>query len=84
MSPRASRALAGPGAVAALAAALLIAPLAGCGRVLGPPPLPPPTGVGVEVGMTAADIAGETHDGRPVRLSDFRGRVVLLDFWGDW
>ncbi len=35
-------------------------------------------------GMPAPDIAGEDIDGRPFRLSDYRGRVVMLDFWGDW
>jgi len=32
----------------------------------------------------APDIEGEDGDGRPLKLSDYRGKVVLLDFWGDW
>jgi len=36
------------------------------------------------VGMTAPEIVGEDIDGVPMKLSDFRGKVVLLDFWGDW
>jgi hypothetical protein len=32
----------------------------------------------------AVEIAGEDLDGVPFRLSDYRGRVVVLDFWGDW
>jgi hypothetical protein len=38
----------------------------------------PPTG------PPAPEIAGEDLDGVPFRLSDYRGKVVLLDFWGDW
>ena len=29
-------------------------------------------------------IEGEDPDGRKFELSDYRGRVVVLDFWGDW
>ena len=38
----------------------------------------------LEVGMTAPDIEGEDLSGEPFKLSDQRGKVVLLDFWGDW
>ena len=27
---------------------------------------------------------GEDLDGTPMKLSDYRGKVVVLDFWGDW
>jgi hypothetical protein len=36
------------------------------------------------VGKTAPDIAGEDQDGVKFKLSDYRGKVVLLDFWGNW
>jgi len=36
------------------------------------------------VGATAQDIQGADIDGKPLRLSDFRGKVVLLDFFADW
>lgn len=39
---------------------------------------------GVQIGNTARDISGEDIDGQPFKLSDYRGKVVLLDFWGDW
>lgn len=36
------------------------------------------------VGMVAPNIKGEDIDGVKFSLSDYRGKVVLLDFWGDW
>lgn len=36
------------------------------------------------VGATAPDIEGIDLDGEAFRLSDYEGKVVFLDFWGDW
>jgi len=36
------------------------------------------------IGKVAPEIEGEGVDGVPMKLSDFRGKVVVLDFWGDW
>jgi len=36
------------------------------------------------VGKTAPDITGEDIQGAPLKLSDYRGKVVMLDFWGHW
>jgi hypothetical protein len=36
------------------------------------------------VGKVAPEVQGEDIDGRPMKLSDFRGKVVVLDFWGHW
>ncbi|MCB9889188.1 MAG: redoxin domain-containing protein [Planctomycetes bacterium] len=38
----------------------------------------------LSIGKTAPDIVGEDVDGNPMKLSDYRGKVVVLDFWGDW
>ncbi len=35
----------------------------------------------VAVGAPAPDFSVQDVDGRPVRLADYRGKVVLLDFW---
>jgi peroxiredoxin len=36
------------------------------------------------VGKTAPDIEGEDIDGKKFKLSDYRGKVVVLEFWGNW
>lgn len=36
------------------------------------------------IGCTAPDIVGDDHTGTVFKLSDYRGKVVLLDFWGIW
>ena len=38
----------------------------------------------LEIGCTAPDIEAGDLDGVVFKLSDYRGRVVVLDFWGDW
>jgi thiol-disulfide isomerase/thioredoxin len=44
---------------------------------LGPAP-------GLAEGRLAPDIIGTDSRGRPMRLSDFRGKVVVLSFWASW
>jgi thiol-disulfide isomerase/thioredoxin len=36
------------------------------------------------VGTAAPGIEGKDVDGRPVHLGDFKGKVVLIDFWATW
>jgi len=36
------------------------------------------------IGKLAPEIIGTGVDGKAMKLSDFRGKVVVLDFWGDW
>ena len=38
----------------------------------------------LEVGDPAPPLAAKTLDGRPVKLEDYRGKYVLLDFWATW
>ena len=35
-------------------------------------------------GETVPDFTLNDLEGRPVRLSDFRGRTVVLAFWASW
>ena len=48
------------------------------------PPAPAEDPLGLCVGTPAPEIDGEDIDGTLFRLSDYRGQVVLLDFWGNW
>ena len=36
------------------------------------------------IGSAAPEIAGVDVEGVAFKLSDYRGKVVLLDFWGFW
>ena len=36
------------------------------------------------IGKPAPEIEGEDVDGKKFKLSEYRGKVVVLDFWGDW
>jgi peroxiredoxin len=36
------------------------------------------------IGVTATDFTQNDTTGKPVNLSDFRGKYVLVDFWASW
>lgn len=36
------------------------------------------------IGQPSPEIAGEDADGKEFKLSDYKGKVVMIDFWGDW
>ena len=38
----------------------------------------------LQIGMEVPDIVGEDVDGVAFKLSDYRGKVVVLDYWGFW
>jgi len=38
----------------------------------------------LRVGKEAPEIKAEDLDGKEFKLTDYRGKVVLLDFWGNW
>ncbi len=35
-------------------------------------------------GIQAPDFTADDKNGRPVKLSDYKGKVVVLDFWATW
>lgn len=35
-------------------------------------------------GVTAPEFSAVDIDGKPLKLSDFKGRYILLDFWASW
>jgi len=46
------------------------------------PQLVPP--VGVQIGNLAPELAFNNPDGKEIKLSSLRGKVVLIDFWASW
>jgi hypothetical protein len=38
----------------------------------------------LSVGKAAPEIEGDDLDGKAFKLSDYRGKVVVIDFWGNW
>lgn len=64
---------------------LVLLVLAGCGRS-GPSAVDPAGAEeGTEIGMTAPDFRlPRLDEAAETRLSDYRGKVVLLTFWASW
>ena len=38
----------------------------------------------LRIGKVAPEIEGEDTAGVNFKLTDYRGKVVVIDFWGDW
>ncbi|MBM4069042.1 MAG: redoxin domain-containing protein [Planctomycetes bacterium] len=62
----------------------ILTALAGCGRWRRERQIVPCTTCCVAVGQPAPEITGQDIDGAPINLSDYRGKVVVLEFWGHW
>ena len=43
-----------------------------------------PVKIGTAIGDEAPDIAMDGVDGKQIKLSSLRGRLVLIDFWASW
>jgi peroxiredoxin len=38
----------------------------------------------IRIGQIAPDFTAQTADGKTVKLSDYRGKLVFLNFWASW
>lgn len=47
-------------------------------------PAPVQSNIGLEVGQVAPEISLPNPDGKTIKLSSLRGKVVLIDFWASW
>src|SRR5262249_52107104 len=74
--------VAGERTVADMAKAELPRPAAAKAEPAGPGD--DPEARSLVLGQTAPEIEGEDLDGKKFKLSDYRGKVVVLDFWGNW
>lgn len=39
---------------------------------------------GTTIGYKATNFTQNTPEGKPIKLSDYKGKVVLVDFWASW
>ena len=69
----------------AMLALLPLALLAGCNDAsTSSSGLPGRSGTGASVGNVAPELEGNDAEGNPVKLSNYKGKVVLVDFWATW
>lgn len=61
---------------------LLLALLPWAALMIGCSPSAPAPGL--SIGNTAPDLEGTDANGRTIKLSDYRGKVVVVDFWATW
>jgi predicted Zn finger-like uncharacterized protein len=47
-------------------------------------PAPKDATTGINVSQIASEIEADDLDGVKFKLSDYRGKIILLDFWGHW
>ena len=80
-----------PALLATLALTVLPVLLAGCSSDVGSSgDQGYVAGKGIITALPAAerkepgDVSGKTIDGEPIALSDFRGKVVVVNVWGSW
>jgi peroxiredoxin len=65
-------------------AELTLIPTAPPGAQLAKAEEPQEEKVLLAAGSTAPDFTAQTPDGKPIKLSDFKGKIVILDFWATW
>jgi peroxiredoxin len=65
-----------------LAGSLALSLLPACKK--GSPTTPTPPSYGSKVGDTAADFSARDQNGQTVKLYQYYGKVILIDFSADW
>lgn len=50
----------------------------------GNSPVPGTVGEGLNIGNKAPELAFKNPDGKVIKLSSLRGKLVLIDFWASW
>ncbi len=40
--------------------------------------------IGINIGDKAPELIGKTPSGETIKLSDLKGKMVLIDFWASW
>jgi thiol-disulfide isomerase/thioredoxin len=40
--------------------------------------------IGINIGNKAPELIGQTPDGKTIKLSESKGKLILLDFWASW
>lgn len=75
-----------PSAFAAQAAAVAApAPIApAVGQPGTAPKSPPPANAQPQPGETPPDYLGVDRAGKPIKVSDYRGKLVVVSFWASW
>ena len=53
-------------------------------RLVAAFPGTPEAQVGLSKGNLIPEITGKDLEGTEFKLSDYQGKVIMLDFWGDW
>lgn len=62
----------------------LVIAAVGCEKTSPPTPVAPTHKGGPTIGGLAPEISGVDLEGVEFKLSDYRGQVIMLDFYGDW
>jgi len=83
-SPSAFILLGAAAALVGVGLAVLVLSSSSAAQQSGLPVLSPPTRALLREGAPALEFTLNTFDGRPVSLSDLRGKPTLINFWASW
>lgn len=64
--------------------ALLVLGTSACKKTTDEPAFGGEKEIGVKAGLYAPDFTLPDKDGNEISLSDYKGKIVLIDFWASW